>query len=156
MKTAVAFLGMWGLLGLGLAGAVHAQALTMDAVNGADLADKAENGVSPAILKAQVLLDRARFSPGAIDGRDGENVIDAASKPNVNANRRPNFITPSHVPLGADSVVPDKHLAWAFILSEWALKVATTELAEDAKYADIGCGKLPRQGRAKPFRVRLP
>lgn len=77
MKTAVAFLGMWGLLGLGLAGAVHAQALTMDAVNGADLADKAENGVSPAILKAQVLLDRARFSPGAIDGRDGENVRNA-------------------------------------------------------------------------------
>jgi lipoprotein-anchoring transpeptidase ErfK/SrfK len=75
MKTAVAFLGVWGLLGL--AGAVHAQALTMDAVNGADLAGKAEKGVSPAILKAQVLLDRARFSPGAIDGRDGENVQNA-------------------------------------------------------------------------------
>lgn len=75
MKAAVAFLGM-GVL-LGPAGPVHAQSLTLEAVNGADFKVKEEKGVRPALLKVQVLLDRARFSPGVIDGHDGENVQNA-------------------------------------------------------------------------------
>jgi peptidoglycan hydrolase-like protein with peptidoglycan-binding domain len=55
-----------------------AAALDRDAVNGAELAGKpakkASKGADPVMLKAQVLLDRARFSPGEIDGRGGENV----------------------------------------------------------------------------------
>lgn len=33
---------------------------------------KSQNGVDPAVLKAQILLDRLRFGPGSIDGRGGE------------------------------------------------------------------------------------
>lgn len=54
------------------------QSLTMEAVNDAsDLSVKPGKDVSPVLIKAQVLLDRARFSPGVIDGRGGENMQNA-------------------------------------------------------------------------------
>lgn len=53
--------------------------LTIEAVNAAELPRSGGKGVSPAIVRLQVMLDRARFSPGLIDGRGGENVDKAVA-----------------------------------------------------------------------------
>jgi lipoprotein-anchoring transpeptidase ErfK/SrfK len=50
--------------------------LTPERINGANFTGKlpSEDNISPLAVKVQVLLDRARFSPGEIDGRFGDNV----------------------------------------------------------------------------------
>ena len=50
--------------------------LTADKINGANFTGKlpSEDSIGPLAVKVQVLLDRARFSPGEIDGRFGDNV----------------------------------------------------------------------------------
>ncbi len=72
-----------GLLGLILMAAVQHAAfgaeLTPERINSADFAGKlpVQEDISPLAVKVQVLLDRARFSPGEIDGRFGDNVAKA-------------------------------------------------------------------------------
>jgi lipoprotein-anchoring transpeptidase ErfK/SrfK len=68
------------LLGLILVAVVQLPAfgaeLTAERINSANFAGKlpSEDSISPLAVKVQVLLDRARFSPGEIDGRFGDNV----------------------------------------------------------------------------------
>lgn len=53
-----------------------AAGLTPEAINAAEFSGKIpnEDKISPLAVKVQVLLDRAHFSPGEIDGRFGDNV----------------------------------------------------------------------------------
>src|SRR5580698_2473202 len=59
-----------------LATSLHAAELTADAINGAEPGAKAalsNEKLTPLGVRLQVLLDRAHFSPGEIDGTFGEN-----------------------------------------------------------------------------------
>jgi hypothetical protein len=58
-----------------LAGAAVAEPLEIETVNEAQLhlPLPAKEHINPILIKAQVLLDRAHFSPGEIDGKFGDN-----------------------------------------------------------------------------------
>jgi lipoprotein-anchoring transpeptidase ErfK/SrfK len=69
------------LLSLCLTVPAVAADLKPDAINTAELRKRApgEDRMDPVAIKAQVLLDRSRFSPGEIDGKFGDNAQKALS-----------------------------------------------------------------------------
>ncbi len=60
-----------------LGGAASGAQLTGAAINEAAFSKQAEDQSRGVVAKAQVLLDRARFSPGIIDGREGDTFANA-------------------------------------------------------------------------------
>lgn len=54
-----------------------ARELTLADVNAANFGEGSKGQSQAVLIKAQVLLDRANFSPGVIDGRKGENYANA-------------------------------------------------------------------------------
>lgn len=68
---------IWVLIAFLLAGGPALAALIeAQAINDAEWSDKKapQGTISPHVVKLQVLLDRAHFSPGEIDGKTGENL----------------------------------------------------------------------------------
>jgi peptidoglycan hydrolase-like protein with peptidoglycan-binding domain len=64
---------LYALVYVGAAVPCEAASLNADAINKATFETGGKGG-SAVLIKAEVLLDRAGFSPGVIDGRDGENL----------------------------------------------------------------------------------
>jgi lipoprotein-anchoring transpeptidase ErfK/SrfK len=62
-----------GLLGPSVEAKPRAPALTPQAIEDAAPGNKPARGLDATTIKAGILLDRAGFSPGVIDGRGGEN-----------------------------------------------------------------------------------
>lgn len=68
------------MLTLALAcGTAKAAKLDLDAVNQAQFSEGEPRGIDAMVMKAQILLDRARFSPGLIDGRLSNNFAKAVA-----------------------------------------------------------------------------
>jgi len=69
----------FGIVGLVCPVLAAPQGLDLEGVNKAEWSDQSGKGkeLDPALVKVQVLLDRARFSPGVIDGHNGENLRNA-------------------------------------------------------------------------------
>ena len=123
----VAASSLWILLVLPAWGA----ALDSSAINNAQYSSKrtSKDKLDPAVVKAEILLDRAQFSPGEIDGKLGENAQKALKE----------FALANGLPSG-DALTPDL----------WTKLVATSQDPVITNY------KITESDVKGPFLTKLP
>jgi lipoprotein-anchoring transpeptidase ErfK/SrfK len=134
---------------------VHAQALTPDAVNAATNPGKVgPSGKGAAVLRAQVLLDRAHFSVGEIDGSFGSNMRRAISGYQTKAGLKPtgtidkdtwDKLTADAAPVLTNYVLQDADVAGPF-------EPVPKEMAEKAKLTTLGYASAI-EGLAEKFHM---